>query len=84
MFNINIFFKFKLHNCLTDNTILECRARVCDLSGEQGKYTLPKFIQLTVKGWQIESQSNNITVYNPENFEEGKERASSSWGRLSY
>ena len=44
MFNINILLKFKLHNYLTENTILQCRARACDLSGEQKRYILLKFI----------------------------------------
>ena len=52
MFNINIFLKFKLHNCLTDNTILEHTARVCDLSGEQGRYTLLVCL-VGNEGWQI-------------------------------
>ena len=62
MFNINIFLKFKLHNCLTDNTILERTARVCDLSGEQGRYTL---LVCLVGNEGLANSQSNITVYKP-------------------
>ena len=40
--NINVILKFKLHNSSADNPILECRARACDLSGEQGRLHFTK------------------------------------------